>query len=91
MRPVQYMYKDVRSMVRVCDECSEEFGVGVGVHKGSALSPLLITFVLEIISKKYGSGCPWELEFVPDLCYLGDILSAGGVFELAAITRYMSA
>ena len=26
------MYKDVRSRVKVGDEYSEEFGVGVGVH-----------------------------------------------------------
>ena len=35
---VQSMYKDVKSRVRVDDGCSEEFGVGVGVHQGSVLS-----------------------------------------------------
>ena len=28
-----------------------------------------------------------KLEVVPELCYLGDMLSAGGSCELAAITR----
>ena len=41
VRLVQSMYKDVRSRVRVGDGYSEEFGVGVGVHQGSVLSPLL--------------------------------------------------
>ena len=41
MRLVQSMYKDVRSRVSVGDGYSEEFGVGVGVHQGSVLSPLL--------------------------------------------------
>ena len=41
VRLVQSMYKDVRSRVRVGDVYSEEFGVGVGVHQGSVLSPLL--------------------------------------------------
>ena len=39
VRLVQSMYKDVRSRVRVGDGYSEEFGVGVGVHQGSVLSP----------------------------------------------------
>ena len=43
---VQSMYKDVRSRVRVGDGYSEEFGVGVGVHQGSVLSPLLFIIVL---------------------------------------------
>ena len=41
LRLVQSMYKDVRSRVRVADWYSEEFGVGVGVHQGSVLSPTL--------------------------------------------------
>ena len=42
---VQSMYKDVRSRVRVGDGRSEEFGVGVAVHQGSVLSPLLFIIV----------------------------------------------
>ena len=40
MHLVQSMYKDVRSRVRVGSGYSEEFGVKVGVHQGSVLSPL---------------------------------------------------
>ena len=46
MHLVQSMYKDVRSRVRVGDGYSEEFGVGVGIHQGSVLSPLLFIIVL---------------------------------------------
>ena len=49
VRLVQSMYKDVRNRVRVGDGYSEEFGVGVGVHQGSVLSPLL--FILEALSR----------------------------------------
>ena len=56
---VQSMYKDVRSRVRVGDGYSEEFGVGVGVHQGSVLSPLLFIIVLEALSREFRTGCPW--------------------------------
>ena len=56
-RLVQSMYKDVR----VGDVYSEEFGVGVGIHQGSVLSPLLFIIVLEALSREFRTGCPWEL------------------------------
>ena len=55
---VQSMYKDVRSRVRVSDGYSEELGVGVGVHQGSVLSPLLFIIVLEALSREFRTGCP---------------------------------
>ena len=58
---LQSMYKDVRSRVREGDGYSEEFGVGVGVHQGSVLSPLLFIIVLEALSREFRTGCPWEL------------------------------
>ena len=39
VRLVQSMYKNVRSRVRNGSGCSDEFGVQVGVHQGSVLSP----------------------------------------------------
>ena len=53
------MYKDVRSRVKVGDEYREEFGVGVGGHQGSVLSPLLFIIVLEAVSREFRTGCPW--------------------------------
>ena len=67
VRLVQSMYKDVRSRVRVSDGYSEEFGVGVGVHQGSVLSPLLFIIVLEALSREFHTGCPWELLYADDL------------------------
>ena len=77
MRLVQSMYKDVRSRVRVGDEYIEEFGVGVGVHQGSVLSPLLFIIVLEALSREFRTGCPWELLYADDL-----MISAGSMEEL---------
>ena len=67
VRLVQSMYKDVRSRIRVGDGYSEEFGVGVGVHQGSVLSPLLFIIVLEALSREFRTGCPWELLYADDL------------------------
>ena len=58
VRLVQSMYKDVRSRVRVGDGYSEEFGDGVGVHRGSVLSPLLLIIVLEALSMEFSNEVP---------------------------------
>ena len=71
------MYKDVRSRVRVGDGYREEFGVGVGVHQGSVLSPLLLIIVLEALSREFRTGCPWVLLYADDL-----MISAGSKEEL---------
>ena len=67
VRLVQSMYKDVRSSIRVGDGYSEVFSVGVGVHQGSVLSPLLFIIVLEALSREFHIGCPWELLYADDL------------------------
>ena len=77
VRLVQSMYKDVRSRVRVGDGYSKEFGVGVGVHQGSVLSPLLFIIVLEALSREFHTGCPWELLYADDL-----MISAESMEEL---------
>ena len=64
---VQSIYKDVRSRVRLGDWYSEEFGVGVDVHQGSVLSPLLYIIVLEALSREFHTGYPWELLYADDL------------------------
>ena len=77
VRLVHSMYKDVRSRVRVGDGYSKEFGVGVGVHQGPVLSPLLFIIVLEALSREFRTGCPWELLYADDL-----MISAGSMEEL---------
>ena len=67
VRVIQGMYTDVKSRVRVNGQYSKEFGVGVGVHQGSVLSPLLFILVLEALSRQFRSGVPWELLYADDL------------------------
>ena len=53
---------------------SEEFDVGVGVHQGSVLSPLLFILVLEALSRVFRRGTPWELLYADDLVVIADSL-----------------
>ena len=43
------------------------FLVGVGVHQGSFLSPLLFITVLEALPKEFRTGCPLELLYADEL------------------------
>ena len=71
---IQGMYVNARSRVRVNGQYSEEFGVGVGVHQGSVLSPLLFILVLEALSREFRTGVPWELLYADDLVVIADSL-----------------
>ena len=71
---IQGMYTDVKSRVRVNCQYSKEFGVGVGVHQGSVLSPLLFILVLEALSRQFRTGVPWELLYADDLAVMADSL-----------------
>ena len=82
VRLVQSMYKDVRSRVRVGDGYSDEFGVGVGDHQDSVLSPLLFIIVLEVLSREFRTGCPWKLLYADDL-----MISAESTEELLVRQR----
>ena len=74
VRIIQAMYTNVRSRVRVNGKYSEEFGVEVGVHQGSVLSPLLFIIVLEALSREFRTGVPWELLYADDLAVAADSL-----------------
>ena len=52
VRKVEEMYKDITAVVRAERETSKQFGVGVGLRQGSALSPLLFIMVMNLTSGK---------------------------------------
>ena len=54
VQSVQAMYHNNQSKTSVDDTFTDEFGVKVGVHQWSVLSPLLFVIVLEVLS------CEWE-------------------------------
>ena len=48
------------------------FNVKVGLHQGSALSPLLFVIVMEMISRELRAGLPLELLYADDLILMAE-------------------
>ena len=66
------MYKHARTRIRSYDgSVSEWFGVNVGVHQGSVLSPLLFIIVMEAVTHSVREGLPWEMLYADDLVLVG--------------------
>ena len=72
IRVIQGIYSNARSRVRVNRQYSKEFGVGVGVHQGSELSPLFFIMVLETLSCEFSLVVPWEILYADDLVIIAD-------------------
>jgi len=51
---------------------SSSFEVKVGMHQGSALSPLLLVTVMETISREFRVALPWELLYADDLVMIAE-------------------
>ena len=56
VRAVMSLYEGAKTRVRVGLELSEEFEVKVGVHKGSALLPLLFVIMVDVITDQRRRG-----------------------------------
>ena len=44
----------------------------VGMHQGSALSPLLFVIVMEALSREFRVALPWELLYADDLVVIAE-------------------
>jgi len=56
---VMSMYSGAKTVVRTVYGNSKSFDVKVGMHQGSALSPLLFVIVMEAISREFRVTLPW--------------------------------
>ena len=61
------MYEGAQTVVRTTEGDNKVFNVKVGLHQGSALSPLLFVTVIEMISRELRAGLPLELLYADDL------------------------
>ena len=56
MQAVISLYEGLRTNVRVGSGLLEGFGVSVGVHQGSVLSPLIFAIVVGVVTKDAREG-----------------------------------
>ena len=57
------------AMTRIRTQCgnTEAFGINVGVHQGSALSPFLFIAIMDTLTSEIRKTIPWELIFSDDI------------------------
>ncbi|KAK3557295.1 hypothetical protein QTP70_026684, partial [Hemibagrus guttatus] len=67
VRVVQDMYERSRTVVRCAVGQTEEFKVEVGLHQGSALSPILFAIVMDHLSEEVRQESPWTMMFADDI------------------------
>jgi len=78
----QWLVSAVVSVVSVCTSAktvvrtvygnSNGFEVRVGMHQGSALSPLLFVMVMEALSREFRVALPWELLYADDMVVIAE-------------------
>ena len=66
------MYTGAKTVVRTVYGNSNGFEVKVGMHQGSALSPLLFVMVMEALSREFRVALPWELLYADDLVVIAE-------------------
>jgi len=64
---VKSMYTGAKTVVRTVYGKRIGFEEKVGMHQGSALSPLLFVIVMEALSREFRVALPWELLYADDL------------------------
>ena len=69
IRAVMGLYSNSLSHVRFAGDMSEAFPIGVGVHQGSALTPLLFKVVMKEATKLCRRGVPWDLLWACRIIY----------------------
>ena len=70
---VEAMYENSKARVVVGSGTSNEFQASIGLRQGSALSPLLVTLVMELISRKISTtDALRKIMYADDLVIVAD-------------------
>jgi len=69
---IMSVYTGAKTVVRTVYGNSNGFEVKVGMHQGSALSPLLFVIVMEPLSREFRVALPWELLYAYDIVVIAD-------------------
>ena len=74
VQAVMSLYEGSRTKVRVELGTSDEFGVRVGVHQGSVLSPLIFAIVVDVVTEHAREGLLNEILYADDLVLMSESL-----------------
>jgi len=69
---VMSIYTGAKTVARTVYGNSKGIEVKVGMHQGSALSPLLFVVVMEVLSREFRVALPWELLYADDLVVIAE-------------------
>ena len=61
------LYSGSKSRVTAAGCTSSSFEITVGVHQGSALSPLLFNLVMEEATRECRRGVPWDIPYADNI------------------------
>ena len=74
VQAVMSLYEDLRTKVRIGSGRLDEFGVRVGVHHGSVLSPLIFAIVVDVVTEHAREGLLNEILYTDDLVLMSECL-----------------
>ena len=66
------MYQGCKTVVRSAAEESNSFGVEVGLHQGSALSPYLFLLLMDVLTQDVRKDVPGSMMSADDIVLCGD-------------------
>jgi hypothetical protein len=64
---IKDMYQDCTTQVVTTAGETEDIKIEVGLHQGSALSPLLFIIIMDVISENQAEKAPWTMLFADDI------------------------
>ena len=75
IRLIQDMYQGCQTVVRSAAGESNSFGVAVGLHQGSALSPYLFLLLVDVLTQDVRKDVPGSMMFADDIVLCGDVMT----------------
>ena len=72
VKVIQDMYRGTKTTVKTICGRTEYFEVKVGLHQGSALSPLLFIISMDVLAEEARTKPPWAMLFADDLVLVSD-------------------
>ena len=74
VKVIQDMYGGIKTRVKTRCGRTEYFEVKVGLHQGSALSPLLFIIIMDVLAEEARTKPPWAMLFADDLVLVSETI-----------------